>query len=87
MTSRIKKHLGYYIAFTVVQLLGLVLVLLSAGNKQTQQIAILATTAFYFVFAVAHHYLNHDLTAKIVIEYALMGCLGLSVSLIAFNNI
>ncbi len=87
MKTEIRKHIGYYVAFSVVQLLGLALVLLSAGNRQTQQIAILGTTVFYFIFAIAHHYLNHDLNAKIVLEYALMGCVGLAFSLVTFNNI
>jgi len=83
---RVRQHLGYYIAFTLVQILGLIVVLLAAGDRQMQLIAILATTFFYFIFAVAHHFLNHDLNAKIVLEYALMGCLGLTVSLVLFNK-
>ena len=80
-----KKHIKYYIAFIFVQLLGLTLIVLSAGNRQMQLGAILATTLFYFIFAIVHHMLDHDLNTKIVVEYALMGCLGLTVSLILFN--
>lgn len=87
MIKKFKKHAGYYIVFSLVQVLGLILVILSSGNRQTQLFALLATTAFYFIFAVVHHILDHDLTAKIVIEYALVGCLGLSVSLFTFSNI
>lgn len=87
MMQNFKKHIGYYIVFSLVQLLGLALVLLASGNRQIQLFAILATTGFYFIFAVIHHMLDHDLTAKIVIEYALVGCLGLSASLIAFSHI
>lgn len=87
MIKNFKKHLGYYVAFSLVQVLGLILVLMAAGNRQTQLFAILATTGFYFIFAVVHHMMDHDLTSKIVIEYALVGCLGLSVSLVAFSNI
>lgn len=87
MKRRLRKHLGYYIAFTFVQTLGLIVVLLASGNRQTQMFAILGTTLFYFTFAIAHHILDHDLTPKIVIEYALVGSLGLSVSMIAFSKI
>lgn len=87
MIGNLKKHRGYYIGFTFVQLLGMVLILLTSGNKQFQLFAIFATTFFYFIFAVVHHILDHDLTTKIVIEYALIGCLGLSISLIAFTHI
>jgi uncharacterized membrane protein len=85
MKKNIKKHLGYYIAFALVQLLGLTIVLLSAGNKQLQQMAILGTTIFYFIFAITHHYLDHELNSKIVIEYALIGSIGLAVSLVFFK--
>ena len=85
MKERIRKHLGYYFVFTLVQILGLILIISVAGNRQIQLTAILAMTLFYFVFAVTHHLLDHDLSAKIVVEYALMGCLGLTVSLILFN--
>lgn len=87
MRKNIRQHIGYYIAFSLVQVLGLILIVLASGNRQIQMFAILATTIFYFVFAIVHHILDHDLTSKIMIEYALVGCLGLSVSLIAFNNI
>ncbi len=85
--SKIKKHIGYYLAFITVQALGLILVLMSAGNKQLQLIAILGTTIFYFLFAVVHHFIDHNLTKKIVLEYALMGCLGLAGALVAFKHI
>lgn len=85
--AKLKKHIGYYIAFTLVQTLGLIVVLLASGNRSTQMLAILGTSIFYFVFAIVHHVLDHDLTSKIVIEYALVGALGLSVSLFTFSNI
>jgi len=85
MKERIKKHIGYYIVFTLVQVLGLVLIISVAGNRHIQLAAILVMTLFYFIFAITHHLLDHDLNAKIVVEYALMGCLGLTVSLILFN--
>ncbi len=85
MIQNFKKHIRYYILFGFVQILGLIVVVLAKGSKQLQYEAILATTVFYFIFAVAHHYRDHDLNAKIVVEYALMGCLGLVVSLILFK--
>jgi hypothetical protein len=76
--ENIKKHIRYYIAFAGVQLLGLVLITLAAGDRQTQMFTVLALTVFYFIFAILHHMHDHDLTAKIVIEYALFGSLGLT---------
>jgi hypothetical protein len=88
MKAHLRKHIVYYIAFSLVQLLGLVLVLKAAGDEELQMIAIFATTVFYFAFAIMHHILDHDLTKKIVIEYALalIGCLGLAVSLFLFTR-
>lgn len=83
--AHIKSHYRYYISFTIVQLLGLGLVLLASGNKKVQLLAVFGTTLFYFLFAIVHHLLDHDLTAKIVIEYALIGCLGLAFYMLAFN--
>jgi len=84
--AHIKSHIRYYIAFTLVQILGLILVLLASGNKQIQLLAVFGTTLFYFMFAVIHHLLDHDLTAKIVIEYALIGCLGLAAYMLVFRS-
>ncbi len=86
IVAHLKSHSRYYLAFTLVQLLGLGLVLLASGNKQVQLIAVFGTTLFYFLFAIVHHLLDHDLTLKIVIEYALIGCLGLVIYMLVFNT-
>ncbi len=76
--SSIKEHRAYYIFFTLIQILGLV-ILLTAPNQKIQLTAILLMAFSYFVFAIAHHMMNHDLTAKIVVEYALFASIGLAV--------
>lgn len=86
INSNLKSHIGYYIAFILVQVLGLGLVLLASGNKQIQLLAVFGIVCFYFLFAIVHHLLDHDLTSKIVIEYALIGCLGLAISMISLNS-
>ena len=59
MKEKFLKHIGYYAAFTLVQLLGMVMIVTTAGNRQLQLAAILGTTIFYFLFAIAHHLLDH----------------------------
>jgi hypothetical protein len=86
MNMHIRQHIGYYTAFALVQLLGLVLILRASGDRDLQMMLILGATLFYFLFAIVHHMLDHDLSAKVVIEYALMGCLGLAISLVVFNT-
>ena len=85
ISKNIRKHFLYYVLFILLQLVGLVLVLLTAGDKGIQLIAIILTTCTYIVWALAHQYIHHSLTAKIVIEYCLVGALGLTVSLFIFN--
>ena len=40
---------------------------------------VVATTFFYVLWGILHHLTNHDLHARIVIEYILIGSLGLSI--------
>lgn len=83
MKDKFKNHIVYYAAFAGVMALGLVLIVLSRGDRQTQMFALLALTLFYVVFALLHHMHDHDLTPKIVIEYSLFGSLGLSLAMVA----
>jgi len=85
MAIRIKKHIWYYCSFITIQVIGFLLVLLAASNKQIQMSAIFLTTACYIIWALTHQYLHHSLTAKIAAEYVLVGGLGLTVSLFLFN--
>jgi hypothetical protein len=83
-----KKHVTYYGSFAIIQILGLILIILAKGDRQTQMFSVLALSVFYVVFAILHHAHDHDLTPKIVIEYALFGSLGLTFAMFAlyFNN-
>jgi len=85
MIKNIKKHFGYYLVFWLLQALGGILIVLASGNKPLQLIGIFAETMFYFIFAIVHQMINHELNAKIVVEYALIGCLGLAFSLVLFR--
>jgi hypothetical protein len=78
-----KNHIGYYAASVGVMILGLLLIVLAGGNRQTQMFSLLAITLFYVVFALLHHIHDHDLTPKIVIEYSLFGSLGLAIAMFA----
>jgi hypothetical protein len=62
-----------------ILLLGLALVLLTSPNLKTQSFVILLTVFFYVLWGVLHHLINHELTVKIMIEYVLIGGLGLAV--------
>ncbi|HUD04936.1 MAG TPA: hypothetical protein VMR59_03045 [Patescibacteria group bacterium] len=59
--------------------LGLALILLTSPNIKLQSLVILLTVLFYILWGVLHHLINHELSARIVIEYILIGVLGLSI--------
>lgn len=79
MYKNFKKHLGYYLSLIAILFLGLVLVFVAAPNIELQIIITLLTIFFYILWGLFHHLTNHELTAKIVIEYVLVGALGVSV--------
>lgn len=77
--KKIKKHLFYYFSLLIILFLGLVLTFLAAPNIRLQGIIILMTVFFYILWGILHHLINHELTAKIMIEYVLIGALGVSI--------
>jgi hypothetical protein len=78
MIEKIRSHIGHYIVLLLILGLGFVMAVLASPNKQLQLVAMVMTTFFYIAWGILHHLINHDLTAKIVIEYVLIGSFGLS---------
>lgn len=79
MYKKLQKHFGYYLSLLAILLLGLVLILLTSPNLKTQSLVIGLTVFFYVLWGTLHHFINHELSLRIVIEYALIGFLGLSI--------
>lgn len=79
MYKKLKKHLGYYISLIAILSFGLVLVFLTDNDPKMQSLVILLTVFFYVLWGIVHHLINHELTLRIVIEYVLIGALGLSI--------
>ena len=79
MYKKFKKHLGYYISLIAILVLGLILILLTSPNIKTQVIMVFLTVFFYVLWGILHHLINHELTLRIVIEYVLIGALGMSI--------
>jgi hypothetical protein len=77
--ERIKKHIAYHGVLIAVMLLGLFLLVATAYDPRLQTAVVVMTTFFYVVWALLHHYRQHDLTPQIVIEYVLIGILGITV--------
>jgi intracellular septation protein A len=79
MYQKLQKHFGYYLSLMAILGLGLALILLTSPNIKLQSLVILLTVLFYILWGVLHHLINHELSARIVIEYILIGVLGLSI--------
>ena len=79
MLKKFKKHLGYYIVLLLIFCFGLFLTLLVSPNSKLQIVIISLTIIFYVFWGIFHHLVNHELTHKIMIEYILIGALGLSI--------
>ena len=79
MYKKFQKHFLYYLSFSAILLLGLALILLTSPNVKLQSLVILLTVFFYILWGILHHFVNHELTARIMIEYVLIGTLGISV--------
>lgn len=79
MKNKLKKHLFYYFLLVLILSFGAVLSILASPNIILQSIIIFITVIFYVSLGLIHHYLNHELTSKIMIEYGLIGGLGLSI--------
>lgn len=79
MKQKIKEHLFYYVSLFVVIALGVILALQFSYSKQMQMLVVVMTTFFYVGLGILHHRENHDLTAKIMVEYTLIGGLGMTI--------
>ena len=79
MIQRIKAHLGYYTVFLLMAILGFYLLLVNANSEQGKMTIVILLAFFYVVWGLLHHYVHHDISTKIVLEYVLVGALGISV--------
>jgi hypothetical protein len=79
MKEKISKHLAYYISLITVLTLGLILIFFTRPNIVLQALVILLTVVFYVLWGILHHLVNHELSLRIVVEYILIGALGISI--------
>ena len=79
MKKKLKKHIGYYLSLLIIFSVGFLLTIFVAPNLNLQKITISSTIVAYVFWGIFHHYINHELTRRIMIEYILIGSLGLSI--------
>jgi hypothetical protein len=85
MKKHFLRHIRYYIALLVMQIIGFFVILSLTGNHDLQVTMIIISTIGYVAWALLHQRLEHNLTSKIVIEYILFGVFGIVVSLFFFR--
>jgi len=85
MRKNIKKHSGHYLVYLFTFGAGLVFILLAQGDSTLQARLIFLIAALYFVWAMVHHYVQHNLSPRVAIEYILIVVLGATLVLFLFG--
>jgi len=76
MKEKMKKHFWYYFTFVCLEISGVGAIFLLATDKYLQMVVFFLMVFFYIAWSIFHHYLHHNLTFKIFLEYVLVGALG-----------
>lgn len=79
MISLTKKHWVYYLFLLLILSIGVLIILFSPDNDSLQMSIVVLMTAFYVLWAVIHHLIDHDMHAKVMLEYILIGMVGISI--------
>ncbi len=74
-----KKHHAYFLLQLAVLIFGVTLVIHFSPNRDLQFLCVAIMSAVYAVLGIIHHWINHDLVFKIVLEYIFIAALGASV--------
>ena len=81
-----KNHLAYYTFLISVLTASFILVLSAHPDKAAQMSIVIGLSFVYVLIGIVHHLINHDLVAKIVIEYVLVACLGIAAAFFIFKG-
>lgn len=73
------KHYLYYLMLLIMEVLIGILIISSRGDRYMQLVYGFSAAIIYVVWGIAHHAINHTLHKKVVIEYFLMGAVGVSI--------
>ncbi len=79
--KEVRKHVVYYASLFAILSFGFFLASIDASDKRLQMAITVMTAFFYVSWGILHHLVNHDLTLKIVVEYILIGSLGITIVL------
>lgn len=80
------NHFGYYFLMSTILIAGLVITWRLGPDKNLQMISFMVLSIIYAAVGIVHHFLDHDLVGKIVIEYILIAGLGMAASFFIFKG-
>lgn len=83
--KKIFSHHAFYFFETLMILTGIFFMLVVSYSIILQFLVLVFLLLSYIVLGFIHHFINHDLRAKIVLEYILISALIL-VSFLFFNS-
>ncbi|MCL4353073.1 hypothetical protein M1615_01210 [Patescibacteria group bacterium] len=87
----IKKYLtadrAYYLSVFFILLLAVLALIYFTGNIRLQGIIVIGISFIYAFWGIIHHFIHHDLTLKIVVEYVLIGTVGMSAMLFLLKGL
>lgn len=78
MAKKTNKHIGHYISLILILGLGFIALRFSYPNRKLEVSVLVLTVIFYVTWGIVHHAINHSLNSKIVVEYILIGSLGIA---------
>lgn len=70
-----RNHTTHYLILFGIILLGFALLTFFSASKSMQLAACFFVAIVYLCYGLLHHWLEHDLTIKIVVEYVLVALL------------
>lgn len=84
MKESLHNHFWYYVSFLFVEAVSLCIIFTFTYDRFIQVMALLVMIGFYLIWTLVHHHLHHTLTKKIVLEYILIGAVGMIALLFIF---
>lgn len=84
LKKEIRNNFWQYLLFFIVSLFFLLSFFLAKESRSNQFLIITLFVIFYIFWGAVHHYLDHTLNLKIVVEYILIGFIVLFLLKILF---
>lgn len=75
MKKLLRSHATYYLSFSLMLLICFGIFVLNANQPQVQLIALMLASVLYVLWGVVHHFIHHDISLIIMVEYVLIAVL------------